>query len=207
MHDNLNMDNSIQATSGPNSPVVSGNNNTTTVVVNRPADMRTTPVEFIRGRPSWINSRSAQMTAWVATVFSCAISVFTLLWPTPFWQGTNPSTESLSSSWPVFWCRIGILVAVTFVLIRVWRFALRHRRAQPKIGRRWSPFRSLIPVDRAGSRYQRVTARARCSRCWENSRDEWGTIVHRGRGRHRWIAYRCRLGHVTGFLADSLFIE
>lgn len=207
MRDQIVFDNSENTTNGANSPIIRGDNNTTTVVVNHAADMNTTSVEFRRERPTWINSRTAQIVAWLASVIGCIVGIATVLAPAPIWLLDTGSVNSLLASALTNAPRAAVTAAAILTIVLAWRFALRRRRALPKIGRRLSPFRSLIPADPSGAGYRRVTVAARCQVCARNNRDEWGVIATRGHGRSKWIGFRCRLRHSTPFRADSLFTD
>lgn len=194
------------ATHGPSSPGVVMGDVTYALDDNR----QTVPVRYSDPRPSRAGARSAGFWATTWTALSTVAAWLSLVLPAPIWDvdqfprsadgGIDPLGASL---------RLGlvpiVLVLGLAVSVAAWVVFVRRWRREPTIGRRFSPFRSLIPRSPDSPDYVRAIPRALCSECRRDGREEW-TRIRRGKRNRGPAAFtRCRHGHVVGFRQNSLF--
>lgn len=182
-------------------PSVIGHGNTVVIGTGRDGNDLEVPVRFRRPRKTVVGDRSARWVATAASLVSATCAVLAVVVPTPVWQA-----EASSAAEPIHrFVLVGALVVMLVLTTHAWRFRIRRARSVPKIGRPWSPFRSLIPVEGDPGVYRRTTAEAICSECRHDRREAWGRIV---RGKHG-VYMRCSLvpAHRLRFRENSIFVN
>jgi hypothetical protein len=144
------------------------------------------------------------------TALSTVAAWLSLVRPAPIWDFDQLPRSADGGIDP-----FGVLLRLSAVLMvlalgvglagAAWVLFVRRLRREPTIGRRFSPFRSLIPKSPDSPDYVRTTPKALCSECRRDGREEW-TRIRRGRRNRGPAAFtRCRYGHVIGFRQNSLF--
>lgn len=193
-------------THGPSSPGVVMGDVTYALDDNR----QTVPVRYSDPRPSHAGARSAGSWATTWTALSAVAAWWAIVLPAPIWDIDQFPRSADGAIDP-----LGLSVRLSAVLIvlaaglaasaMAWGVFVRRRRREPTIGRRLSPFRSLIPRSPESSEYVRTTPHALCSECRRDGREEWARIRPGRRDRGPAAFTRCRHGHVIGFRQNSLF--
>jgi len=167
----------------------------TVIVGARDGDDRLVDVKLERVRPSVISRTSSGWVAAVAAALTALTGVYTALTSPAAQPVTVGATEVTVNWWgSAVTLGLGLLgwAALTF-----WK---RRRHFLPKISRRGSLMRSLIPADFTSGRYVRAKASAQCSACRQAHRDNWAPIRRDKHG----VYYRCKLKHRQRFNEHSL---
>lgn len=198
-------------TLGDNSPMAGRDVNITYA---QTGDGQRVPVELRNEKASWVTSTKAQIIAFVSTVLSFAITLWTVFGPSINWglwlQISSISgfvdtiTATLSAGLPYF---IAILVCMAISIV-AWRNYRARKRNFPSYPGRFSLRRALIPSSSRPGTFTRTRVYAECPECRADNRPGiFARLFSYDRNAAGEVRYKCRNGHIGQFRGRSVFSD
>lgn len=180
-----------------------------------------TRMAYGKGRKSWITSERATWLAFLATMVSLLLSVYTVIdWGEVVsrWKvvgrvvreanggGLGGLFDPVAGAMSTTLWLVARLALAAAILIAAWKYARRRRQQFPVIKRRFSVFRSLLPVQGQPGKFVRANAAAECLECVDLNRPGVFARVRQMKinGTMR-VGFACRNGHKEPFREKSIF--
>lgn len=208
---------SNNSTSGDYSPGTVAGDYVNTWINVVDSDGNNTEVDLRKSKPSAVDSRKAKWVALIISLLSLLLGLLTVFVPMPIWKPAQVWFDSgfdITQLWAVFtellsgriWFVVAFIVLVILVVLS-WKYWRRRSLSLPKISRRFSLWRSLIPIDPDSGTYIRAKPYALCIECRANNRTVFAKIRAAGFGRNKHYFYKCRNKHLSGFRTESIMVD